>query len=150
MARRERSKVVVALAAGLFFYALSDILLWQRIFEAHDLFQFDQQYQSGHVSTLVAMIAIGIVLLYDARLWALWYAAAFYSLSYSGLEDALYYWLAGRPIPATLPWLDPNRLILFKPVTSGALLASTAVWVGFWLASLWGLPALFRRFRLRD
>jgi hypothetical protein len=29
-----RRKVVVALAVGLLFYSLSDILLWQRVFEA--------------------------------------------------------------------------------------------------------------------
>lgn len=61
-----RRKVAVALAAGLFFYALSDVLLWQRIFEAHDLFQFDMQYQNGHVATLVALIAVGVVLLSPA------------------------------------------------------------------------------------
>lgn len=88
-----KRRVAVALGVGLLFYALSDILLWQRIFEAHDLFQYDMQYQSGHASTLVAMIAVGVVLLWDARLWAAWYAVAFYTLTFSGLEDVLYYWL---------------------------------------------------------
>src|ERR1700730_14569150 len=87
-----RRKVVVALVIGLFFYALSDLLLWQRIFEQHSMFQFDYQSKSGHVSTLVAMIGIGVVLLWDAKLWAVWYAAAFYTLAFSGLEDILYYW----------------------------------------------------------
>jgi len=129
-------KVVVALATGLFFYALSDVLLWQRIFEAHDLFQFDAQYQSGHVSSLVALIGVGVVLLWDARLWALWYAAAFYTLTFSGLEDVLYYWLDGRAIPAALPWLDDNRLMVFKPVTAETLLLNAVLWVLFWASTL--------------
>jgi len=120
------------------------VLLWQRIFEAHDLFQFDAQYQSGHLSTLVALIGVGVVLLWDARLWALWYAAAFYTLTFSGLEDVLYYWLAGRSIPATLPWLDDNRLIIFKPVTSETLLLNVALWILFWAASLVVLSVISR------
>ena len=138
-----RRKVGLALAAGLVFYALSDILLWQRVFEAHDLFQFDAQYQSGHVTTLVALIATGMILLYDAGLWALWYGLAFYTLTFSGLEDVLYYWLDGRALPAALPWLDGgNPLILFHPVTDVSLVASAALWVAFWALSLALLPRL--------
>jgi hypothetical protein len=139
-----RRKVVVALAVGLLFYALSDILLWQRIFEAHDLFLFDAQYQSGHITVLVALIATGMVLLYDARLWALWYGLAFYTLAFSGLEDILYYWLAGKPIVHALPWLNDNSLIFFKPVTSEGLLVNAALWLGFWAVSLWLIPKVER------
>ncbi|HSS94708.1 MAG TPA: hypothetical protein VLR46_12070 [Candidatus Dormibacteraeota bacterium] len=135
-----KRKVAVALCVGLLFYALSDILLWQRIFEAHDLFQYDVQYQSGHVSTLVAMIAVGVVLLWDARLWALWYAAAFYTLTFSGLEDVLYYWLDGHKIPASCPWLNNNPFILFKPAGGWSLAASALIWIAFWAATLWAIP----------
>lgn len=139
-----RRKVVVALGAGLFFYALSDVLLWQRIFEAHDLFQYDALYQSGHVTTLVAMIAVGVVLLWDLRLWALWWAAAFYTLTFSGLEDVLYYWLSGRAVPAATPWLDHNPFILFKPAGGWSLVLSAAVWVALWTLSLAARPLGFR------
>jgi hypothetical protein len=142
-----RRKVLVALATGLFFYALSDVLLWQRIFEANDLFQYDRQYQSGHVSTLVALIAVGVVFLWDARLWALWYAAAFYTLTFSGLEDVLYYWLDGHPIPASCPWLNSDPLILFKPAGGASLVASALLWIAFWLATLWVAPLAERRLR---
>lgn len=131
-----RRKVVVALAAGLFFYALSDVLLWQRIFEAHDLFQFDALYQSGHVATLVALIGVGVVLLWDARLWALWWAAAFYTLAFGGLCDVLYYWIDWHSVPASTPWLNDNPLILFKPAGGGSLIASALVWFLFWTATL--------------
>jgi hypothetical protein len=135
-----KRRVVVALCVGLVFYALSDILLWQRIFEAHDLFQYDMQYQSGHVSTLVAMIGVGVVLLWDARLWALWYAAAFYTLTFSGLEDVLYYWLDGHQIPASCPWLNNNPLILFKPAGGWSLAVSALIWIAFWGATLYAIP----------
>jgi len=131
-----KRKVVIALAAGLLFYALSDVLLWQRIFEAHDLFQFDAQYHSGQVTILVALIAVGVVLLWDTGLWALWWAGAFYSLAFSGLEDVLYYWLDGRAIPRRCPWLDANPLILFKPAGGWTLLLSALVWVAVWSVPL--------------
>lgn len=139
-----RRKVAAALIAGLVFYALSDILLWQRIFEAHSMFDFDAQYQSGHVTTLVALIATGMILLYDARLWAVWYGLAFYTLTFSGLEDVLYYWFDGRALPATLPWLDRNPLLLVHPVTATSVILSSAIWVAFWAASLVVLPRLAR------
>ncbi|TMG65474.1 MAG: hypothetical protein E6H82_11430 [Chloroflexi bacterium] len=47
-----KQRAVVALAIALGFYALSDILLWQRIFEANKLWTFDTDYQTGHVDVL--------------------------------------------------------------------------------------------------
>src|SRR5438477_11459048 len=47
-----KQRAVVALAIALGFYALSDILLWQRIFEANKLWTFDTDYQTGHVDAL--------------------------------------------------------------------------------------------------
>jgi len=132
----------MAVGVGLVFYALSDILLWQRIFEAHGLYQFDEQYQTGHVAVLVGMIALGVVLLFEAGWWAAWYAMAFFTLAFSGLEDVLYYVLDGRPIPSVCPWLEVNRLILFHPVTNHSLLLSAGVWVAFWALSLELLPRL--------
>src|SRR5258708_7598841 len=147
LAVKVRVRVAVALAAGLFFYALSDVLLWQRIFEQHDLFQFDRQYQSGHVATLVGFIAIGMVLLIDAGWWSLWYAAAFYTLTFSGLEDVLYYWLDGRAIPASCPWLNTDPLILFKPAGGWTLALSAGLWLGLWIGSLLLLPRLVAQAR---
>lgn len=140
-----RIRVATALGAALFFYALSDVLLWQRIFEQHDLFQFDMQYQSGHVATMVGIIAVGMILLADTRWWALWFGAACYTLSFSGLEDTLYYWIQLKPIPEQLPWLDTyhSPLLLFNEhVTRTSLLESSAIWLAFWIVSLWAAPRL--------
>jgi hypothetical protein len=49
-------------------------------------------------------------------------------LAFSGAEDILYYWLDSRPIPAYLPWLESNPLIL-KPVTADSLLISAVFWL---------------------
>ncbi len=137
--------MVCALAGALVFYALSDVLLWQRIFERHGLQQFDSQYQTGRLSALVGLIAVGMVLLYDMGLWAICYGLALYTLAYSGLEDVLYYALDMRPIPSSLPWLDENRLIFFKPVTAPSLLASTALWMGLWILALGVGPGAWHR-----
>ena len=137
-----RRRVVTALGVGLLFYALGDVLLWQRIFEAHALYALDDTYQTGHRAVLLGLIGVGMALLYDTRLWALWYGLAFYTLAFGGLEDVLYYWLGGRQIPEVLPWLNDNHLILFKPVTAAALLASTTVWLAFWIGSLFSSTAV--------
>ncbi|HSR26527.1 MAG TPA: hypothetical protein VLW53_23445, partial [Candidatus Eisenbacteria bacterium] len=141
-----RWQVPVALVLGLTFYALVDILLWQRIFEASGLYRYDHQYHAGYVVVLGGMIAVGMVLLARHGLWALWYGLAFATLAFSGLEDALYYVLDGQPIPASLPWLDADPLIPFRPVTGGVLLESSALWLGFWALSLVG-PWLIQRRR---
>lgn len=128
-------RVLAALVVGFIAYTGVDILIWQRIFVQHGVVSFQEQYHAGYALVLAGLILNGVILI-GRRWWALWYAAAFYTLAMSGLEDALYYVLGGKAIPATLPWLDSNLLIPFHPVTSGTLLASVTVWLGLWLASL--------------
>ena len=143
-----RRRVAVALVVAVGFYALSDILLWQRIFEAHRLWAFDGAYQSGHVAILVGIIAVGAVLLVDTGLWALWFGGALYTLAFGGVADILYYWLDARPLPDVLPWLDASRLIFIRPVqgdvTSVEVLASAAFWIALWTAALITAPRLRR------
>jgi hypothetical protein len=129
------SRVLVALAVGFLAYTGVDILIWQRIFVQHGVVSFQEQYHAGYALVLAGLILNGVILI-GRRWWALWYAAAFYTLAMSGLEDALYYVLGGKPIPAALPWLDANPLIPFHPVTSATLLASVTLWLGLWLLSL--------------
>jgi len=144
-----RRRVSLALLIALGFYVLSDILLWQRIFEAHELSLFDPEYQTGHVAILVGMMAVGGVLLVESGLWALWYQGALYTLAFGGVEDVLYYWLDGKAIPGVLPWLDRSRLIFVRPlpgdVTNVELLASAAFWVALWLSVLVFVPRIAAR-----
>jgi len=117
---------------------LSDILLWQRIFEANGLWMFDADYQTGHVAILIGMLGVGGVLMVDSGFWALWFGGALYTMAFGGVEDVMYYCLDGQSIPAVLPWLDRSRLIFVRPiagdVTSAELLASAAFWLALWLS----------------
>src|ERR1700682_4739633 len=128
-------RVLVALAVGFLAYTAVDILIWQRIFVQHGMLSFPQQSHAVYAVVLAGLILNGVILI-GRRWWALWYASAFYTLAMSGLEDALYYLLSGKSIPATLPWLNGDPLIPFYPGTSGTLLASATLWLGLWLASL--------------
>ncbi len=119
-----RARVAIAMVVGLVLYALGDVLLWQRIFEANHLNRFDAAYQTGHREILFGLIAVGMILLWDAGAWALWWALSLYTLAWGGAADLLYDVLDGRAIPTALPWLNDNRLIwsAFKPVTNSTLL----------------------------
>lgn len=141
-----RRRILAALLVGELFFAYSDILTWQRVFEAHGLWQFDAAYQTGHRTVLLGMVAVGVILLWDSGLWAAWWAVAFYWLSFTGLEDTLYYWLDGRAIPDRLPWLDANPWIWPHPVTSWSLIGSSAFWLALVVASCW-LPSVVCRHR---
>lgn len=128
-----KRRVILAIATGLVFHSLTDVLLWQRIFEKNELWNYGSQYQAGWMNMLLGVIAVGMVLLWDNYEGAIFYALSLYTLAFSGLEDILYYVLDGRAIPSVLPWLEENRLVLFHPVTSVSLIASAVVWVMVWI-----------------
>lgn len=140
--------MVLSVTVGLLAYTLVDILLWQRIFEAGAMYEYDRPYHQGYAVLLAGLVAVGAVTL--PWRWALGFSVAFVTLACSGLEDVLYYWLDGRAIPAALPWLDANPLIPFHPVTAWGLIASAAMWVGFWAAALAVLPKLRARLGARS
>jgi hypothetical protein len=128
-------RAIAAVSVALVAWSIQDILLWQRIFEANGLYQYDLQYQYWHQAFLILLIVLGAAWLHDK--WGLWFALATWTLANSGLADVLYYWLDGRAIPQTLPWLDSlHPLLLFHPSTNVSVVASSAVWVGFWVLSL--------------
>ncbi len=129
---------VAAVLLAVVTWAWSDVLTWQRIFESRGLYEYDAQYQAGHEVVLFGLIGLGVILLMPAgRRWAIAYALAVYTLAYGGLADLLYYWLDGRAIPSTLPWLDPGHpLLIVHPVTGTGLILSTAAWGCTWLVAL--------------
>jgi hypothetical protein len=145
-------RFLLALPAVLIGWAWSDILIWQRIFEANhaDHIQaFDRAYQAGHQFILVLLIAVVAIALWSR--WSLVFAAATWTLAYSGLADVLYYWLDGRALPAILPWLDTEHpFILFHPVTGGSVVASSALWIAAWTLVLAGLAWRTQLRRLLD
>lgn len=116
-------------------WAIQDILVWQRLFEARGLYQFDTQYQNWHHAFLVLMIVAGTI--WIRNLWAFGFAVATWTLAYSGLADVLYYWLDLRAIPDRLPWLDiAHPWILVHPVSSAGVVISSTIWLGFWIAAI--------------
>jgi hypothetical protein len=120
-----------ALAVAIFFYTKIDILIWQRIFEEHKLTSLGiGMYHWGWLQSLFGFMTLGILICYPNRRRMVTFPLSLALLAFSGLEDVLYYWLDGKNIPAALPWLNSNPLIL-KPVTDDRLLISAAFWLLF-------------------
>jgi hypothetical protein len=119
----------VALAVAIFFYTKIDILIWQRIFEEHKLIDLGiGAYHWGWLQSLFGFMTLGILVCYPNRRRMATFPISLALLAFSGLEDILYYWLDGKRIPAELPWLNSNPLIL-KPVTANHLLLSAVFWL---------------------
>lgn len=121
-------KTIIAVATALCFYALTDIYIWQRIFETDQLWQYAGVYHRGWFFSLYGMIILGVLLL-DGWKNKYLYAVSLYLLAFNGTNDILYYWLDFRKVPARLEWLDNHAFIFFKPVTDTSLLASCALWL---------------------
>jgi hypothetical protein len=118
-----------AIFVSVFFYAKVDILIWQRIFETNELWDLGiGVYHKGWLQVLFGFMILGTLLFYPSLRRMITFPLSVAILAFSGAEDILYYWLDGRAIPAELPWLNSNPLIL-KPVTDERLLISA----GFWL-----------------
>ncbi len=122
-------KAALAVAIALFSYTMLDIMIWQRIFETHNLSVFASLYHPGWIVMLGSELTVGALLLFPNWRAMLFHTGALLGLGLCGVEDILYYWLDGRPIPYWLPWLDRNPAILLKPVDSTNLLISSAIWV---------------------
>jgi len=119
----------LALTVALFFYAKMDILIWQRIFETHELIDLGVGvYHWGWVQALFGFMILGVLLFYPDVRRMVTFPLSLGLLAFSGLEDILYYWLDGKSIPHFLPWLNSNPLLL-KPVTVERLLLSAGLWL---------------------
>jgi hypothetical protein len=121
---------VLAVILALLFYTLTDILVWQRIFEHFRLVEYADMYHTGWFVSLAGYATVGVILLWGQWKDCLYYLVSLVIGAFSGLEDVLYYLLDGRPMPASLPWLARNPMI--GSVTRWGVLA----YVFFWLAVL--------------
>lgn len=123
------SKIRPMLAAliALGFYTVTDILVWQRIFEANQLVEFAGTYHAGWFVSLAGYATVGVIVMSDRWKDCLFFLSALVVGAYSGLEDILYYLLDGKPIPASLPWLEGNPLI--HSVSRQGLISSVAFWL---------------------
>ncbi len=96
---------------ALFFYTLTDITIWQRIFEANNMVEYAPAYHTGWFISLAGYATIGILLMWGAWKDCFYFLSALFIGAFSGLEDILYYLLDRKPIPVSLPWLANNPMI---------------------------------------
>ncbi len=134
---------ILAVALALFFYTVTDILVWQRIFEFHRLVEYADMYHMGWFVSLAGYATLGLVLLWGQWKDCLYYLVALFIGAFSGLEDVLYYVLDGRPLPASLPWLGNNPMIAASSRTG--LLTSVFFWLAILLLLYVGLYWLHRK-----
>ncbi len=137
---------VLAVALALFFYTVTDILVWQRIFEFHQLVEYADMYHTGWFVSLAGYATIGLILLWGQWKDCLYYLVSLAIGAFSGLEDVLYYVLDGRPMPASLPWLGSNPMI--GSVSRLGVLTSVFFWLTVMLLLYVALYWLDRKPRL--
>lgn len=121
---------IVTACAALLFYTGTDILVWQRIFEANQLVKYANSYHVGWFVSLAGYATIGVVLMWGAWKDCLFFLTVLFVGAFSGLEDLLYYVLDRRPIPESLPWLANNPMI-YQSSRTGLIIS-----ILFWIAML--------------
>jgi hypothetical protein len=112
---------------ALLFYTITDILIWQRVFEANNLVKYADVYHTGWFVTLGGYSALGILLMWGAWKDCVYFVISLFVSAFSGLEDVLYYLLDGKPLPASLPWLSGNPMIL--TISRTGVVGSVFLWL---------------------
>jgi hypothetical protein len=118
--------ILTALVA-LLFYTVTDILIWQRIFEANQMVKYADMYHTGWFVTLAGYAILGMIFMWGAWKDCLFFLMTLFIGAFSGLEDVLYYVLDGKPMPEKLPWLSGNPLIYGD--SREALIGSVLFWI---------------------
>ncbi|HEY6072271.1 MAG TPA: hypothetical protein VIV15_02500, partial [Anaerolineales bacterium] len=80
--------------------------------------------------SLAGYACMGLLLMWGRWKDCVYFVVSLVVTAFSGLEDILYYILDRKPMPASLPWLDSNPLIL------GSTRLQVIGSVVFWLAAL--------------
>ena len=119
---------IFAALIAIFFYSVTDILVWQRVFETNELVKYANTYHTGWFVSLAGYATIGIILMWDAWKECIYFLLALFIGAFSGLEDVLYYVLDKRPMPESLPWLKDNPMI-YTSSRSGVI-SSVVFWLG--------------------
>ena len=126
----QKYRTVIATLIALFFYTITDILIWQRIFEANNMVGYANLYHTGWFVTLAGYAVMGTILLWGSWKDCLYFVTSLFVAAFSGLEDVLYYLLDRKPMPEALPWLASNPMI-YHATREGVIIS-----VVFWLSSL--------------
>ena len=107
----KKFRPIITASIALLFYTVTDILIWQRIFEANQMTYYADTYHAGWFVTLAGYALMGLVFMWGAWKDCLFFLITLFVGAFSGLEDILYYVLDGKPMPEMLPWLSNNPLI---------------------------------------
>jgi hypothetical protein len=126
----QKYRIVIATVIALIFYTITDILIWQRIFEANNMVGYADLYHIGWFVTLTGYAVMGTILLWGSWKDCLYFVTSLFVAAFSGLEDVLYYLLDRKPMPEALPWLDSNPMI-YHATREGVIIS-----VIFWLSAL--------------
>ena len=106
-----KNRTLILFVVSFVLYTIVDILLWQRIFEIHELWEFIPQYKKGWFMVLALVMTTGAIALGDAKN-AAWFICAMWLSAWTGLEDILYYVLDGKNLPEYYHWLEGSWLFL--------------------------------------
>ena len=123
----KKYRPIFAAALALIFYTFADILIWQRIFETNQMVQYADIYHTGWFVSLAGYAILGVVFMWGAWKDCLYYLISLLVGAFCGLEDVLYYLLDGKPMPASLPWLEGNPMIFH--VSRLGVLGSVSLWL---------------------
>lgn len=126
----KKFRPIFAALIAVLFYTITDILVWQRVFEMNQLVKYADMYHTGWFVSLAGYATIGIILMWDVWKECLYFLLALFVGAFSGLEDVLYYVLDKRPMPESLPWLKDNPMI-YASSRTGVITS-----VLFWLSTL--------------
>jgi hypothetical protein len=107
----KKFKPILTALTALLFYTITDIIIWQRIFETNNMARYASTYHTGWFMSLAGYAVIGVMLMWGEWKNCVYYLSVLFVGAFSGLEDMLYYLLDRKPIPASLPWLENNPMI---------------------------------------
>jgi len=122
-----KNRPILAVLIALLFYTVTDILIWQRIFEANQIVEYADIYHTGWFVSLAGYALLGVLFMWNDWKACLYFLIALFVGAFSGLEDVLYYLLDRKPMPEALPWLSGNPLIYGTSRTG--VLASVFFWL---------------------
>lgn len=131
-----KNRTLVLFVVSFVMYTWVDVLLWQRIFESHELWEFIPQYKRGWFMVLALVMATGAVALGDVKN-SIWFVCAMWLSAWTGLEDVLYYVFDGRSLPEYYHWLEGSRL--FLGYDKHSVLATAFLWQIIILSSFFWL-----------
>jgi len=104
-------RALFAALIALLSYAVTDLLVWQRIFESNELIEYADTCRLGWFFLLTGYATVGVIMMSARWKDCVFFITAFGIGAYSGLEDVLCYVLDRKPLPASLPWMSGTPLI---------------------------------------